>query len=117
MEDWVIILLSFIFLFTVFYIVFSIPPTEVPKNEIRIRCPPKKILENIVQTSDITNTGYVNEIMYKPEVSTSFQFQNNLLEGVPSIPLNGGACDKMSKNLPIGDINVEYLIKNNSSFI
>lgn len=120
MRDFVIMVLFFIFLFTVFYIVFSSPPPEIP-NEIRVRCPPKTSKSSVGEIptpEQITNTGYINELIYRPSSNNSIEFQSTLLEGVPAMPLNNdNICDKMSKDLPLGDINIEYLMKNNTSYI
>lgn len=111
MKDIFLVLIGTFFIFIIVYFLFF-DTQEVPvKNEIRIRCPPK----HYTAVPEINNKGYVNELMYKP-TENSVVFQNVLLQSEPSIPLNGNGC-KVSKDLPIANINVEYLIHNKTSYI
>lgn len=115
MKDLFLVLIGTFFIFIIAYFLYFDAKEEAPEqNEIRVRCPPKHYA--IVPDAEIRNNGYVNELMYKPVTEGSVNFQNILLETQPSLPLNGNGC-KLSKDLPIGNINVEYLLQNKTSYI
>lgn len=89
-----------------------------PPNSIKIRCPPNDIGTILNEkNSQIKNKGYINELIYKPNTQYQVEFNNYLLDGQePAMPLNEN-YDKMSKDLPIGNINVEYLTRYKTSYI
>lgn len=61
----------------------------------------------------INNKGFINEIIYKPSLNTeSLIFEDNKI--ISDIDLNDNSYAE-SQDLPIGNINVEYLLKNNTS--
>lgn len=96
------------------------------KNKDRVRCPPKYpkqkptriVLNENKKTANISiyqedsivkNKGFINELMYKPvDNNIDYKFQNNEITN-PSIPLND-LCD--TKNLPIANVNINFLLKN-----
>lgn len=59
-------------------------------------------------SNNIENVGYINEVIDN-NGKGSVEFQNILLEQNPKLERSG--C-KLSKELPVANINVEYLIKN-----
>lgn len=97
------------------------------KEQHVVRCPRKVIsskptkitLANNKKTHNISiyhdnsiinNKGFVNELMYKPpDRSTDYEFGFNEITS-PSIPLND-ICEDTT-NLPIGNINVKFLLEN-----
>lgn len=112
MKNLFLVLIGTFFILVIAYFLYFDDTQEVPvKNEIRVRCPPK---HNTI-VPEINNKGYVNELMYKP-TENSVSFQNVLLPSEPSIPLNDDGFN-VSKDLPIGNINVEYLLHNKTSYI
>ena len=61
----------------------------------------------------INNKGFINEIIYKPSLNNnSLIFEDNKI--IPDIDLNDNSYAE-SQDLPIGNINVQYLLKNNTS--
>ena len=105
-------------------------------NNDRVRCPPKNLQKqnnkndskkvkrlvdisvpdkNITLYDDkqfIDNKGFVNELMYKPEIKSTYIHDETIM--IPNnIPLNE-TC-KEEGDLPIANINVEYLLKKSTT--
>ena len=123
-----IIVISFIFFF---YQTENV--NKIKTNKIKIRCPPTEI-KNIIEVPSnickknnkdieiygedichIKNKGFVNELIYKPNVSSIYiddYFNEN--NNQDNISLNDPSYI-ISQNIPIGNINVNYLLKYNTS--
>lgn len=104
------------------------------RNNDRVRCPPKNSQKqkadsrkvkrlvdisvpdkNISLYDDkqfINNKGFVNELMYKPEIKSSYINDETIM--IPNnIPLNEKHKDE--SDLPIANINVEYLLNKSTT--
>lgn len=99
----------------------------------RVRCPPKNLIdhskpikkisiekkkpsETIALYDDndkINNKGFVNELIYKPSMKSP-KYDTMLIEN--KMRLNDDSC-KLSSDLPLGNINVNYMLQNNTSKI
>lgn len=102
-------------------------------REDRVRCPPKNLIkhnkpvqkiylekkqpsETITLYDDndkVNNKGFVNELIYKPTMESP-RYDTMLIEN--TMQLNDSSC-KLSSDLPLGNINVNYMLKNNTSKI
>lgn len=102
-------------------------------SEDRVRCPPKHLIkknkpiqeiriekknpsESIALYGDndsINNKGFVNELIYRP-IMESPKYDTMLIEN--DMKLNDTSC-KLSSDLPLGNINVNYMLQNNTSKI
>jgi hypothetical protein len=89
--------------------------TPIVKNTIR--CLPDELNSNANLYKDgnyISNKGFVNELMYKPNtgVDDNFVFENKLIDN--KMPLNSPKCE-FSTDLPIANINVNYMLHRDST--
>lgn len=79
----------------------------------KVRCPPKELLLYDDSMGYVKNKGFLNEIIYKPEFDYSqLQFASGITKN--TMPLNDNSC-AYSKDLPIGNIHVSYLINKKST--
>lgn len=77
----------------------------------RVRCPPKQI-DKEEEVIHIPNKGYVDDTIFKPKTDYSeLKFENTLIKN--TMPLNDNSCI-LSTPLPIANINVYYLLNNES---
>lgn len=76
----------------------------------RVRCPPN----DIALTQKIQNTGYVNELMYKPETLASSTIDNQFQPLIKNYHDLNSTYDS-SNDLPIGNINIVYMLNNNTT--
>lgn len=89
----------------------------------RVRCPPETVDETPkcqdIQLYDerdiIKNKGFLNDMIYKPKQDMSeLKFENQLIEN--RMPLNHPMChDELSTDLPLSNVNVNYLLKYNTA--
>jgi len=82
-------------------------------KEDKIRCPPASL--NLYKDGRyIQNKGFVNELMYRPnnETNDEFVFETTLIKN--DVPLNNPKCE-FSTDLPIANINVNYMLKKDST--
>jgi hypothetical protein len=114
-----IILLVCTIVLTISYYLYNqtdeIVPHDVKHNiqniQNKVRCPPDTRCQYIPV---IKNKGYVNDMMYKPDHDMSeLRFENKLIEN--NEPLNDSICKTNSVDLPLSNINVNYLLKYNTS--
>jgi hypothetical protein len=66
----------------------------------------------------VPNKGFVNELIFKyPTYSDELkQTSNDITNNVPNSPLNPVTC-KMSTDLPIANINVNYMLQKNTNLL
>lgn len=65
---------------------------------------------------NIRNKGFLNELIYKPSANTTQLSEIYINDKIlsPEIPLNDDSYTK-SQDLPIGNINIQYLLNKNTS--
>jgi len=107
--------------------------THESREKDRVRCPPKHLInknrpvekiyieskkpsETISLYDDnvmINNKGFENELIYKPSMESP-KYETMLIQNDEI--LNDMSC-RLSSDLPIGNVNVHYMLKNNTSKI
>ena len=92
-------------------------------SQNRIRCMPEMRSKDTCKDINLYNEhdvirhkGFINEMIYKPKQNISeLQFENMLIEN--TMPLNEPICQINSTELPISNVNVNYLLKNQTDML
>lgn len=88
-----------------------------------VRCPPEEVKDNRVMLNTaqlykdnqyVQNKGFTNELIYKPPTYSDELINDSTPIMQPTIPLNEVRC-KLSSDLPIANININYLLHQNST--
>lgn len=105
--------------------------TQDDREKDRVRCLPKELVnkaakkiyieskkpsETISLYEDnvmINNKGFVNELIYKPSMESP-KYETMLIQNDKDL---NDRSSQLSSDLPIGNVNVNYLLKNNTSKI
>ena len=89
--------------------------SEKPKKKLIEISYPDKNISLYDDKTTINNKGFINELMYKPNMNLSeLNFENSLIKN--NISLNSNTCVQEG-DLPVGNINVEYLLTKNTTLL
>ena len=111
----VLIISVVVFVLVITYNTYTpITNTVVVKPSTKASLIQKHSLYSEDETKEKPQVGFVNELIYKPKNSMSeFSFETGVINN--PISLNEFIDCEESTNLPLGNINVNYLVKNNLS--
>lgn len=119
------IFFGFIIIFLILFLGITSYHKEPQNIIIKNRCPPTDIIlpsndvvkqeannVNLYDESDyIDNKGFVNELMYKPKFHSNVKYNN-----MEIVPLKDTEyVSTKSIDLPIANININYMLKNNTT--
>ena len=110
----VVVVCTILILIAIFFISRSIFLPEV-HHRVSRKIVSEKVQETGMKQDNqlIENKGYENELM-QSSVSSSVEFENILLDKQPVLSREG--C-KISKSLPIANINVSYLKEGGNTYM